>query len=40
MFITAHRWGGFIAGFFLVPGSLRALDAFVSGKELGNFALE
>jgi hypothetical protein len=33
MFVTAHRWGGFIAGFFFVPGALRAFGAFVSGYD-------
>src|SRR5580700_6568923 len=33
MFVTAHRWGGFIAGLFFLPGALRGFGAFLSGYD-------
>ncbi len=33
MFFTAHRWGGFIAGFFFLPGAYRAFGAFLAGYD-------
>jgi len=33
MFLTAHHWGGYIAGFLFLPGAFRALGAFVTGRD-------
>jgi hypothetical protein len=32
MFLTAHRWGGAIAGFFFLPGVMRAFGALPGGS--------